>query len=393
MGEQGAACALPSKREYRNMFAEIGILEEDIDNRLELIRDEFFYGDDSSRVYYETSDGMAYLEDTGNHDARTEGMSYGMMMCVQLDMHEQFDRIWRWAKTYMWMGDGENEGYFAWSCALDGTKNAYGPAPDGEEYFAMALFMAAHRWGSGTGIYDYESEARAILRAALHKGEGGRSGAPMWNRNNHQILFVPGCPYTDPSYHLPHFYELFALWADEEDREFWKLAAQASRELLASACDPVTGMSAEYSEFDGRPLRVEGHWPGTEHCDFYSDAYRTAANIGLDAEWFGMDNDIGQMGAPLRLMKFLRTELEAARCVYATDGTPLDRTVLHPLGLLATVAQGALSVPPDSPDIEIAQHWVFRLWNQPLRLGERRYYDNCLYVFAFLALSGRYRIY
>ena len=24
-------------------------------------------------------------EDTGNHDVRTEGMSYGMMVCVQLD--------------------------------------------------------------------------------------------------------------------------------------------------------------------------------------------------------------------------------------------------------------------------------------------------------------------
>lgn len=42
---------------------------------------------------------MAYIEDTGNNDARTEGMSYGMMLCVQLDMKEEFDRIWKWAKT------------------------------------------------------------------------------------------------------------------------------------------------------------------------------------------------------------------------------------------------------------------------------------------------------
>ncbi len=32
---------------------------------------------------------MAYIEDTGNNDARTEGMSYGMMLCVQLDMKEE----------------------------------------------------------------------------------------------------------------------------------------------------------------------------------------------------------------------------------------------------------------------------------------------------------------
>ena len=137
------------------------------------------------------------LMDTGNLDVRTEGMSYGMMLCVQLDMKKEFDCLWKWAKTYMYMAEGENEGYFAWSCAIDGTKNAYGPAPDGEEFFAMALFFASHRWGDGEGIYAYAQEARAILRACLHKGSEGRQGAPMWNLQNHQILFVPGIDFTD----------------------------------------------------------------------------------------------------------------------------------------------------------------------------------------------------
>ncbi|MDZ7835983.1 MAG: hypothetical protein U5K84_12325 [Alkalibacterium sp.] len=51
----------------------------------------------------------------------------------------------------------------------------------------------------------------------------------MWEPKNHLIKFVPDCDFTDPSYHLPHFYELFAEEAYEEDREFWKKAAQASR--------------------------------------------------------------------------------------------------------------------------------------------------------------------
>ena len=74
------------------------------------------------------------------------------------------------------MDAGENEGYFAWSCAPDGSKNAYGPAPDGEEFFAMALFFASHRWGGGEGIFQYEKEARDILSACLHKGENGTEG-------------------------------------------------------------------------------------------------------------------------------------------------------------------------------------------------------------------------
>jgi len=36
---------------------------------------------------------------------------------------------------------------------------------------------------------------------------------------------------------------------------------------------------------------------------------------------------------------------------------------------------------------------VQRLWDLPLRRGVRRYYDNCLYFFCLLMLSGRYRMF
>lgn len=201
------------KKSYRNMFNEIGIKEEEINNRLQEIKQTFFYGPDDERLYFECGEDLAYIVDTGNNDVRTEGMSYAMMICAQLNMKEEFDRLWKWAKTFMWLDSGENEGYFAWSCAIDGTKNAYGPAPDGEEFFAMALFFASHRWGDGEGIFAYSKEAKEILKACIHKGENGRAGHPMWNRENYQILFVPGIDFTDPSYHLPHFYELFSQWA------------------------------------------------------------------------------------------------------------------------------------------------------------------------------------
>lgn len=385
-----------AKQVYRNIFKEIGRTDQEIRDRLEQIKQAFFYGPD--KVYFPVGEDMAYIEDTGNHDARTEGMSYGMMMCVQLDMKEEFDRLWKWVKTYMYMEDGFNEGYFAWSCAVDGTKNANGPAPDGEEFFAMALFFASHRWGDGEGIFAYSSQAKEILRAVLHKGENGRKGFPMWNHENHQILFVPGIDYTDPSYHLPHFYELFGEWAYEEDRPFWKEAAKASRAYLAVACHPVSGMNAEYAEFDGSPMSRPISWTKDRHDWFYSDAYRTVANIGLDYEWWGID--AGQKGAAARLQYTLGVvNRDNPYRVYEVDGTPLDIKALHPVGILVTTAQGALAVDGpislNSTDQEkaIAAQWVSRFWNEPLRTGDRRYYDNCLYLFAFLALSGNYRIY
>lgn len=383
-------------KEYRNLFLENGKTEEEIAGRLEEIWNTFFYGSEEERIYHPVGEDMGYLEDTGNHDARTEGMSYGMMICVQLDKKEEFDRIWKWACTYMWMQEGRNEGYFAWSCGLDGTRYADGAAPDGEEYFAMALFFASHRWGDGEGIYCYSEQAKKILRACLHKGENGRPGSPMWNKENRQVLFVAGIDFTDPSYHLPHFYELFALWADEEDRPFWKEAALESRRYLKKACHPVTGMNAEYAEFDGSPMRKKLPWAaeGERHDWFYSDAYRTVANIGLDYEWFGVDE--GQVQAAEKLQHFLgEVRKDDPWKTYEVDGTPLEQDALHPVGMLATTAQGSLAVlghTESEEAIHMAKDWVERFWKEPLRQGDRRYYDNCLYFFAFLALSGNYRI-
>ena len=280
-----AAVTLPTH--YRNVFAELGYAQAEIDARIENTFHTIFYGDEAHRFYHPTGPGLAYIEDTGNHDVRTEGMSYGMMLCVQTDHKAEFDALWSWVMHYMYMQDGPNAGYFAWSCQTDGTPNANGPAPDGEEYFAMALFFAAGRWGCGSGIYDYAAMARRILHSCLHKGEKPGTGRPMWDPENHLIKFITECDFTDPSYHLPHFYTLFSLWADEADRPFWAEAARASRAFLHKACHPVTGLCAEYSLYDGTPHNRSDR--DQRHDLYYSDAYRTIANMALDYAWFGAD--------------------------------------------------------------------------------------------------------
>ncbi len=369
---------------YRNVFVEAGISKDAVDQRLFEIKEAFFKGADS--FYHENGD-EAYLEDTGNHDARTEGMSYGMMICLQLDMQREFNMIWKWAKTHMFMHEGWSEGYFAWSCGTDGKPNADGAAPDGEEFFVMALFFASHRWGDGEGIFNYSEEARTLLDSMLHKGENGRKGNPMFNHENHQILFVPGIDFTDPSYHLPHFYELWAEWANEADRPFFKEAAKVSREYLAKACHPDTGFSAEYAEFDGTPFSRKLPWTNDRHDWFYSDSYRTVANIGLDYAWF--KKDAGQCNACRKIQRFLLDDMRADTYhIYEIDGRVAGEKALHPFAITATVAQSVLATELD----DVAKEWVLKFFNMPLRTGDRRYYDNCLYFFAFLALSGNYRI-
>ncbi len=367
--------------EYRNLFKELGYSEAEITNKLEEAYQTIFYGSEEESFYREVEDDMAYFEDTGNYDARTEGMSYGMMMCVQNNWKKEFDRLWKFSRTYMWIEDGDNSGYFAWSVQPDGSKNSNGPAPDGEEYFAMALFFASNRWGDGEGIFNYSKEARAILHECIHKGQDGKPGNPMWEPTNKLIKFVPNFNFSDPSYHLPHFYELFALWANEEDRDFWKEAAKASREYLHKACHPVTGLAPEYAEYDGTPISMDNR------DRYYSDSYRVAANIGSDYAWFAADE--WQRDCADKIQKFFCETVDGKiDRVYRIDGTILEEKALHPVAIIATNAQASLAAQNEKN----LKECVDLFWNTPLRTGERRYYDNCLYLFALLSLSGNYRI-
>lgn len=83
----------------------------------------------------------------------------------------------------------------------------------------MALLFAAHRWSATPGSIDYAAEAQAILDAMRNDDRGGEITA-IFHPIEKQAVFAPtkhASRFTDPSYHLPAFYELWARW----DRTGW----------------------------------------------------------------------------------------------------------------------------------------------------------------------------
>ena len=74
---------------YKNYFEKFGVSHEEAEKRCGEIFETIFYGSEDEKFYHPAGSDMGYMEDTGNHDARTEGMSYGMMMCVQMNRKEE----------------------------------------------------------------------------------------------------------------------------------------------------------------------------------------------------------------------------------------------------------------------------------------------------------------
>lgn len=367
---------------YRNLFKEIGKTDAEIKAKLEKEFQSLFHGDSNHKIMYEVGSDMAYILDVNNNDIRSEGQSYGMMHCVQMDKKTEFDKLWKWAKTYMQHKSGQFKGFFAWQCRPDGGHIDETPASDGDEYFAMSLLFASKRWGNGTGIFDYQAEANAILDACLHQSDDGQ-GYNLINKNSNQVVFCPSAgnyDFTDPSYHLPGFYELFALWGPERDRDTWKKVAAASREFFKKAANPSTGLVPDYANFDGSPKSVS--W-GTEHVDFRYDAWRTVNNSAFDYAWWAKDAWASTYADRVQDF-FVRQGISSYGGCYTLSGSSLNND--HSPGLVAMNAVASLAATKAQ-----AYDFVNELWKLSAPSGQYRYYDGCLFMFGLLHCSATFR--
>jgi oligosaccharide reducing-end xylanase len=427
---------------YPDLFAEqLGHPSIESRAKVDAAFRQLFHGDgQEQRIYFETGANangpLAYITDWANNDARTEGMSYGMMIAVELGHKREFDALWNWANTYMLVTDPANPsvGYFAWSMNTDGTPRSTSAAPDGEEYFVTALYFAARRWGNGRGLYDYQAQADRILRGMRHhplrtatppfrihpddppfvepstpwpspnaRREAADAAAagkpwppvrpahrvgpvtvgPMVDEAHAMVRFVPETAIggTDPSYHLPAFYELWARWGPAEDRAFWARAAEASRDLFSRATGPATGLAPDRTEFDGSPAQG---WDG-HPSQFAYDSWRTVSNWSVDWSWWG--KDVRERALSARVQRFLYSQgIDTFPDRYTLAGVPLSTR--HSPGMVAAAASGGLAATPDPTSRAFLQ----RLWDMPVPAGEQRYYDGLLYLMNLMHCSGQFRV-
>jgi oligosaccharide reducing-end xylanase len=262
----------------------------------------------------------------------------------------------------------------------------------------MALLFAGNRWPGGHGIYDYHAEAEKLLTAMRHRAIitgptkfGQRSVGPEVNEEKAMILFVPGVmpePFTDPSYHLPAFYELWSRWGPAEDLTFWARAAQVSRRFFVQSTNPKTGLAPVYANFDGTPHSSRF----VQSNQFGYDSWRTASNWSVDWSWWHKAPAEQMLSDRIQAF-FVSQGIEGYSPVFTLDGKPLGATPgltpePRPTGLVATNAVASLA----ATDAKRARLFVDALWKAPIPDGQSRYYDGMLYLMSLLHVSGQFRI-
>ena len=353
----------------------LGKTDEDIQKKLDQLWNHYFKGGRDFTVYHENNN-EAYILDTGNNDVRSEGMSYGMMICVQTNHKEEFDKLWEFAKNHMWHKNGQWDGYFAWHCEPSGVQKDQGCAPDAEMYFMMSLLLAANRWNEPS----YMEDAQYILKKCWKNGNGS-----LFSENYYVITFQPNnCPdFSDPSYDLPSFVDLFARWSNT-NKDKWSKAADKTRDHLFKSSHPTSGLFSEYNNFDGTP-----HYEYTSSSTKYMyDAMRCAMNFGMDYYLFGNRADSITVMAKRIIDFFEKDEYQHAR--FNWDGTdPSESYTLGETGCNAVACYALMDA--RGYDEKIKRN-LDMAWKAKLMTGQYRYYDGLVHYLSMLHLCGSFKI-
>ena len=355
----------------------LGKTDEEIQAKLDQLWNHYFKGDGNSKVYYDIGK-EAYIWDVNNNDVRSEGMSYGMMICVQTNHKEEFDKIWKWAKSHMWHKSGDWDGYFSWSCYTYGSMKDQNCAPDGEMYFMMALLFAANRWGDASYMTDAQYILDKMWSNSQHK---------LFNQQHYIITFQPTNglnDFTDPSYNLPTFVDLFSRWSTT-NQDKWKKAVSATRDYLYKASNTKSGLFSDYAYFDGIPKQTS--YNSNSHRYMF-DAMRTAMNFGMDYYLFGVDASRQQEMAKRIIDFFEQDGYKHAR--FNWDGTNPSES--YTIGEVGCNAVACYALMKKSGYKDIIKKNLQMAWDASLMTGQYRYYDGLVHYLAMLHLCGSFKI-
>jgi len=354
---------------YPNAFRDLlGKTDDQITGKLAAAFAQLFYGNATTEaVYFPVGTNQAYIWDVFLDQASAESLGYGMMIALQLDKKDEFDRLWNWTKTYLQIPDGPLAGILWNFCSTAGTACSSALDPYGTSYVVTALLFASRRWSNSGGIYNYATEAQRMLTAMpilfdMTTGLAVNGSTP------------PASQHATPSNQIPAFAE---IWSRTSPIDFWRIVPRGARAFWKVAAHPATGLVPGSADFSGVPV--------PPFDQFGLLAYPFAMDLTMDHVWYGIDP--WQVEEANKVIAFFISQGIANYADrYTLDGVPQDTG--HSAALLSM--NGAMALTATTPD---RIPFIQAVWDVAIPTGQFRYADGILYMLSLLVLSGNFRMY
>jgi len=194
------------------------------------------------------------------------GTGYGMLMAAYLEDRENFDAMWNF-----WQQFRDNQGIMDWQVSPgDHHVLGKGGATDADEDMAMALVVAAERWG-GEYLQRAKEQISRVWNYEVDHGNFAVRPGDEWG----------SCSTIDSSYFSPAWYKVFGKLTGKESD--WNKVIDAGFAFLGkcNARNDGTGLIPQWTDCECASSPSVGKNP--EH--FWCDGVRVPWRIGISAAW------------------------------------------------------------------------------------------------------------
>jgi endo-1,4-beta-D-glucanase Y len=307
----------------------------------------------------------------------SEGIAYGMIFSVVFGDQDQFDKLWKYARSH-----ANGNGLMAWRIQPDGSVTPgigdEGAATDADEDMAWALILADKKWGgSGTiGMPYIDAAKEQIERIWNHEVDHGRGE-----------LLLAGDSWGatvahNPSYFAPNQYRRFAQvtgnmgWLTVIEKNYAVLAST----LTAMRGNQDNGLVPAWTDPEGNPAQP---WDGAP-MHYQYDSARIPFRLGQDFCDFGEP----RAKAYLDKASSFFAGIGASMIVdgYELNGTPRAE---NPLPAQSALFVGAAGVGAMSDATRIAfVDATYQLMITKELYPPSYYYNLCWQVFSLLMMTG-----
>jgi endo-1,4-beta-D-glucanase Y len=307
----------------------------------------------------------------------SEGIAYGMIFSVVFGDQDQFDKLWKYARSH-----ANQKGFMMWRIQSDGSVTPgigdEGAATDADEDMAWALILADKKWGgSGSIGQPYLDAAKEqIERIWTHEVDHGRGE-----------LLIAGDSWGptvahNPSYFAPNQYRRFAQvtgnmgWLTVIEKNYAVLAST----LTAMRGNESNGLVPAWTDPEGNPAMP---WDGAP-MHYQYDSARIPFRLAQD--WC----DFGDPRAKTYLDKTSSffSGIGAASIVDGYDLNGMPRAE-NPLPAQSALFVGGAGVGAMSDVSRLAfVDATYQLMLTKELYPPSYYYNLCWQVFSLLMMTG-----